>query len=133
VGFTAGSGVILSQVLGYGPISPIHVEVCILGLTSARLMKVRGKMHFSVRIPWSCFEMACFFLSMESCPCELSRAGRIFGIYTVVTWRFCNFVHFPFLTQTRSQIQEPLYYCCVVLSINIKTGSKLGRKAKPGW
>ena len=39
-------------------------------------------------------------LSMDNCPCELSRAGRSFEIYTVVTWGFCNFVHFTFLTQT---------------------------------
>src|ERR1700694_4675498 len=31
-------------------------------------------------------------LSMDNCPCELSRAGRSLGIYTVATWRSCNFI-----------------------------------------
>jgi hypothetical protein len=65
---------------------------------------------------WKGFGMG-MLLSMDSCPCELSRAGRSFGICTVVTWRSCNFVYFTFLTQTPSQIQEHLRYCCAVLSL----------------
>jgi len=53
-------------------------------------------------------------LSMDSCPCELSRAGRSLGIYTVATWRFCNFVHsFPSLCSIPNR---RALACCFVLS-----------------
>src|SRR6202165_4700243 len=44
-----------------------------------------------VRVGWKGFGMG-MLLSMDSCPCELSRAGRSLGIYTVATWRSCNFI-----------------------------------------
>jgi len=93
---------------------------CFIGSVSGKKgLEIRA-VHFGagpkVRVGWKGFGMG-MLLSMDSCPCELSRAGRSLGIYTVVTWDFCNFVHFTFLTQTPSQIQERLHYCRVILSL----------------
>jgi len=84
-------------------------------------------------------------LSMDNCPCELSRAGRSLGIYTVATWRFCtSCIPFPSLCSIPNPrtpgVTVVLCFRCDHLDLvylpspyNSSTSTPIGRSTWSQW